>query len=74
MDKDFAFIGHMNAGEDLDQSGFASAILTDQAVDLTRFNSELHVVQCNYAWKSLRYVFQFNYVFAHLNITSISPG
>ena len=73
VDVDFALVGHMNAGEDLDQCGLACAVFTDQAMDLSRLNGKLHVVQCNYARKSLRYVFQLNYVFAHLNITSISP-
>ena len=63
----------MNTGKDLDQCGFACTVLTDQAVDLARLNGKLHIAQCNYARKSLRYVFQLNYVFAHLNITSISP-
>ena len=47
----------MNAGEDLDQRGFTRAVLTDQAMDLTRLNSKLHIFQRNYAWKSLRNIF-----------------
>ena len=72
VDIDLALIRHVDAGEDLDQRGFARAVLTDQSVDLARLHGQLHVVQGYDAGKPFGYVFQLNYVFAHLIITSFS--
>ena len=72
VDIDLALVRHVDAGENLNQRGFARAVLSDQSVDLARLHGQLHVVQGHNAGESFGYVSQLNYVFAHLIITSFS--
>ena len=43
----------MHAGDDLHQCGFARAVLADKAVDLARFESEIHVLKCGHTTEGL---------------------
>ena len=67
---DFPLLRHMHAGEHLDQGGFAGAILTDQAVDLSRSDANRHIFQSDDTRKTFGNVLQFDNVLTHGMITS----
>ena len=47
-------VGFVDAGEDLDKGGLPRAVLTDDGVDLTRFEVAVRVVQDDGAVEGLR--------------------
>ena len=66
---DLPLLRSVNAGEHLDQGGFAGAIFADQAVDLSRPDANRHIFQCDDTRKTFGNVLQFDNVLAH-GITS----
>ena len=63
---DLPLIRFVNAGKNLDQRGFACAVLTDQSQDLAGLYRELHLVKCLDTRKYLCAIFQFHNIFAHI--------
>ena len=53
IDQNLAVIGLIDAGQDLDDGGFARTILADQRGDLTGVKVDLHPVQRPHAGKGL---------------------
>ena len=51
VDGDRARIARIDAGDDLDQRGFAAAVFADQAVDLARLDAQIDVLQRVHAGK-----------------------
>ena len=67
VNKNFAFLGFVNAAQYLNQRGFARAVFAEQRVDFARFQLQLHIFQCINARKALMNILHFKqHVFAHL--------
>ena len=69
VNKDVSLLRSMDAGEHLDQGGFACAVFSDQTVDLTGSDANGHIFQCDDTRKTLGNIFQFDDILAH-GITS----
>ena len=69
VNEDVSLFRIVNAGQHLDQGGLTGAIFADQAMDLTRSDTNGHVFQCNDTRKTFGNIFQFDDIFAH-GITS----
>ena len=64
-DEDFALLGNMYAGQNLDERGLSRAVLTDQTMDFTRTDLNGHALQRDNAGKTLGNVFQLHHISAH---------
>ena len=58
LQNDFALIGLIDTGQNLDQSGLTGTVLTDQAMDGTTLNADGNIVQCLNAGELFGDIFQ----------------
>ena len=73
VNEDLAFVGFVNARQNLDQRRLTCAVLANKAENLAGLDREVHVLQSHNARKPLGCVFQLYYVFTHCIITFSSP-
>ena len=73
VDKNLTFLGHMYAGQNLNECGFPRAVFTDQSVNLTGTDGNRHFAQSHDTGELFGDPLQFNNIFALAHPASSLP-